>query len=354
MDENKELNIAETEAENNINVGNNEINVDATAELKENEGYPVSAQTNFEPNENFAESQPSYVPDMVEIHQVDRVDPPIQAEGNPFPPEYQPPVQPMPQPMPMYQPMNQPFVQPPVQQTNQPYVQSPMQPMPQTYASQPTQPIQQPVAPQPTQPIQQPVAPQPTQPIQQPVAPQPAQPMPQYNPPVPHYAPQPQPTQPQSQYQPYPNQPQPIYHPNQANNQNYQSYGNYPYGYRNNAGSGLAITAMICGICGLALWWGLVTGIILGLLGVIFGFVARSRGQKNGLSMTGIVTGFIALGLSLLIIFIIESESSVSYDDYNYDDDYYYEEHDRYDQYDEDDFDRYFDERLEDYRNGNI
>ena len=342
MDENKELNIAETEAENNINVGNNEINVDATAELKENEGYPVSAQANFEPNENFAESQPSYVPDMVEIHQVDRVDPPIQAEGNPFPPEYQPPVQPMPQPMPMYQPMNQPFVQPPVQQTNQPYVQPPMQPMPQTYASQPTQPIQQPVASQPTQPIQQPVAPQP------------AQPMPQYNSPVPHYALQPQPTQPQSQYQPYPNQPQPMYYPNQVNNQYYQPYGNHPYRYKNNAGSGLAIAAMICGICGLALWWGLVTGIILGLLGVIFGFVARSKGQKNGLSMTGIVTGFIALGLSLLIIFIIESESSVSYDDYNYDDDYYYEEHDRYDQYDEDDFDRYFDERLEDYRNGNI
>ena len=346
MDENKELNIAETEAENNMNVENNDINSDVSTcqKVNENEDFPVSAQP------NFAENQPNFAPDMFGAYQVERVDPPIQAERCPFPPEYQQPAQPIPQTMPMYQPMNQPYGQPPIQ----PVAPQSMQPMNQSAQPAVQQPMGQPSMPcgyPPAQPIQQPVASQPAQPIQQqPVAPQFAQP--QYNRPVPPYAPQPQ-----SQYQPYPNQPQPIYHPNQANNQNYQPYGNYPYGYRNNAGSGLAITAMICGICGLALWWGFVTGIILGTIGVVFGFVARSKGQKNGLSMTGIVTGFIALGLSLLMILVVESESYELYDEYDYDDDYYYEEYDRrdeYDEYDERDFDRYFDENLEDYRNGNI
>ena len=353
MDENKELNIAETEAENNMNVENNDMNSDVSAcqKVNENEDFPVSAQPNFAENQpNFAENQPNLAPDMFGAYQVERVDPPIQAEGCPFPPEYQQPAQPIPQPMPMYQPMNQPYGQPPIQ----PVAPQSMQPMNQSAQPAVQQPMGQPSMPcgyPPAQPIQQPVASQPAQPIQQqPVAPQFAQP--QYNRPVPPYAPQPQ-----GQYQPYPNQPQPIYYPNQANNQNYQPYGNYPYGYRNNAGSGLAITAMICGICGLALWWGFVTGIILGTIGVVFGFVARSKGQKNGLSMTGIVTGFIALGLSLLMILVVESESYELYDEYDYDDDYYYEEYDRrgeYDEYDERDFDRYFDEKLEDYRNGNI
>ena len=98
------------------------------------------------------------------------------------------------------------------------------------------------------------------------------------------------------------------------------------------------------------LFGGIYTGIILGTLGVIFGFVARANGKKDGKSLTGIITGFIAIGLSVLLLFAAIGET-FEYD--YYDDDYYYDDYDR-GEYDEDDFDRYFDERLEDYRNGNL
>ena len=113
----------------------------------------------------------------------------------------------------------------------------------------------------------------------------------------------------------------------------------------------MALAAMICGICGLALFWGIFTGVILGALGVVFGFVARAKSKGNGKALAGIITGFIAIGLSVLLFFTAVSES-YDYDDY-YDDDYYYDDYDR-GEYGEDEFDRYFDERPDDYHNGNL
>ncbi|MBQ5890653.1 MAG: hypothetical protein IIW73_06865, partial [Clostridia bacterium] len=193
MDENKELNFAETDAENNMNEQNNGINANP---VSENDEATVSVQPNYVPNEaqgqyDFTQSQPNlapnqmnFMPNMTYNTQPEMVEPPFQAEGRPFPPEYQMPTQPM------YSPMQ------PVQ---------PAQPI----APQPMQPVQpvQPITPQPMQPVQpaQPIAPQPMQPVQ-PVVPQT-----QYGQSVPFYTQQPMPTQ--SQYQPYQNQ-QPTYYPN--------------------------------------------------------------------------------------------------------------------------------------------
>ena len=330
MDENKELNFAETDAENNMNEQNNGINANP---VSENDEATVSVQPNYVPNEaqgqyDFIQSQPNlapnqmnFMPNMTYNTQPEMVEPPFQAEGRPFPPEYQMPTQPM------YSPMQ------PVQ---------PVQPV----APQPMQPVQpaQPIAPQPMQPVQptQPVASQPMQPVQ-PVVPQT-----QYGQSVPFYTQQPMPTQ--SQYQPYQNQ-QPTYYPNQVNNQYYQPYGSYPYGYvPNNRGKGMALAALICGICGLVLCSGIVTGIILGALGVVFGFISRAKSKGNGKALAGIITGFIAIGLSMIILVAITGET---YDYDYYDDDYYYDEYDR-GEYGEDEFGHHFDQVPEDNHNGKL
>ena len=358
MDENKELNFAETDAENNMNEQNNGINANP---VSENDEATVSVQPNYVPNEaqgqyDFIQSQPNlapnqmnFMPNMTYNTQPEMVEPPFQAEGRPFPPEYQMPTQPMYSPMQPVQPAR-PIAPQPMQ---------PVQPV-QPIAPQPMQPVQpvQPVAPQPMQPVQpaQPITPQPMQPVQptQPVASQPMQPVQpvvpqtQYGQSVPFYTQQPMPTQ--SQYQPYQNQ-QPTYYPNQVNNQYYQPYGSYPYGYvPNNRGKGMALAALICGICGLVLCSGIVTGIILGALGVVFGFISRAKSKGNGKALAGIITGFIAIGLSMIILVAITGET---YDYDYYDDDYYYDEYDR-GEYGEDEFGHHFDQVPEDNHNGKL
>ncbi|GEM_PF-4844696 len=151
-----------------------------------------------------------------------------------------------------------------------------------------------------------------------------AQPQQQYNvPPAPQYG---------STAQPQYNAPQAP----QYGNVNAQPYGYQPYGYpQKPPANGLAIAAMVCGICSIALFWGIYTGIILGILGVVFGFVARSRGNKKGFTLAGIITGFIGIALTIVMIFAIifsiigYSDSYDSYEDGygNYD---YYDEYDEY------------------------
>ena len=92
MDENKELNIAETEAENNMNEVNNEINDNPVSEsqgasvsVQPNQVGNAQGQPNFVPNQpNFMPTQPNFAPNMASAEQVERVDPPFQAEGRPF------------------------------------------------------------------------------------------------------------------------------------------------------------------------------------------------------------------------------------------------------------------------------
>ena len=58
---------------------------------------------------------------------------------------------------------------------------------------------------------------------------------------------------------------------------------------------GLAITALILGIIGLVLLWVPILGALLGLVGLILGIIALKKRQSKGLSLTGLITGGVAL-----------------------------------------------------------
>ena len=60
-------------------------------------------------------------------------------------------------------------------------------------------------------------------------------------------------------------------------------------------GKGFAIAGMVCGIVAF-----FFAGFILGLLGIIFSGVAKSKGYRGGMATAGIVCGVIALVLVIL------------------------------------------------------
>lgn len=74
------------------------------------------------------------------------------------------------------------------------------------------------------------------------------------------------------------------------------NYGNAgmpnPNGVQNvsEPGKGLAIAGMVCGIVSFFCF-----GFITGLLGVIFGAVAKSKGCKSGMATAGIVCGVLGV-----------------------------------------------------------
>lgn len=63
------------------------------------------------------------------------------------------------------------------------------------------------------------------------------------------------------------------------------------------AGKGLAIAGMVCGIVSFFCF-----PLILGLLGIIFGAVAKNKGYTGGMATAGIVCGVIGLALWLLML----------------------------------------------------
>jgi hypothetical protein len=163
----------------------------------------------------------------------------------------------------------------------------------------PVPPEQQPVPPQQPPAPQQPAAPQ--QPYvapQQPPAPQ-----------QPYGAPQPPQQQPYgAPQQPYGAPQQPYGAPQQPYGAPQQPYGAPQYGqpYAPVAQKTpiLSILALIGGIIGvISLGW----GVLFGIAGIVLGFLGKSREpQAKGLWLTGIILGFVSVGLILLwILFII-------------------------------------------------
>ena len=63
------------------------------------------------------------------------------------------------------------------------------------------------------------------------------------------------------------------------------------------AGKGLAIAGMVCGIVSFFCF-----PYILGLLGIIFGAVARNKGYRGGMATAGIACGVIGIALWLVMI----------------------------------------------------
>jgi hypothetical protein len=78
-------------------------------------------------------------------------------------------------------------------------------------------------------------------------------------------------------------------------------------------GNGLAIAAMSCGLVALLFAWMpilVVVGVVLGVLGVVFGVRARRRprtvGSGEGMALTGLLSGIVALALSVVgVVFTV-------------------------------------------------
>jgi hypothetical protein len=79
-----------------------------------------------------------------------------------------------------------------------------------------------------------------------------------------------------------------------------------------NPGTGMGITSMICGIVaicstvvGCCCIFGSIGSFISGIMAVIFGFISRSQGGSSGFNMTGIITGFCAILLDILLLILV-------------------------------------------------
>ena len=66
-------------------------------------------------------------------------------------------------------------------------------------------------------------------------------------------------------------------------------------------GKGFAIAGMVCGIVSLVC----IVPLITGLLGIIFGAVAKSKGFQGGMATAGIACGAIGLGLWMFSVIIV-------------------------------------------------
>ena len=143
---------------------------------------------------------------------------------------------------------------------------------------------------------------------QQPVQPNPyAAPVP----PAPNYAVQ------QPQYNRPPQPQQPYYGavpPQQA------YYGAPQAPQKNTRAHGLAIASMVVGIASIVLCYCYGIGLIGGIVGLILGIVARSRGNNEGFSLAGIILnafGIVMGVVGLLVLVAMFSEiANGTYDDF--------------------------------------
>jgi hypothetical protein len=87
-----------------------------------------------------------------------------------------------------------------------------------------------------------------------------------------------------------------------------------PRAPRPHAGNGIAVAAITCGLIALVFAWMpvfVVIGIVLGVLGLVFGIRGRRRaryvGSGEAIALTGIVSGSAALALSIVGIVLTVS-----------------------------------------------
>ncbi len=135
----------------------------------------------------------------------------------------------------------------------------------------------------------------------------------------------------------------------------YPPYAPYPYPpypiKQKTPGKGFGIAGMVLGI--LATLASFDAQVVLGgtliyaILAVVFGFVSRSKGYKNGISLTALITGFLSVAIAIAAIahfawFIYEFGDEYDRRKYNNEFEYYqdyffdtYEEEYEYDGYDD-------------------
>lgn len=66
----------------------------------------------------------------------------------------------------------------------------------------------------------------------------------------------------------------------------------------------LGVVSLVLGIIGVVVFCCNPLPIILGVIAVICGFIAKSKGQK--FAMAGIILGFIAIGLNIIILILLQ------------------------------------------------
>jgi hypothetical protein len=73
--------------------------------------------------------------------------------------------------------------------------------------------------------------------------------------------------------------------------------------------NGMAVTGLVLGIIAVLLMWSIWPPIIVGVLAIIFGAVglnaAKTTGVGHGMAMAGLILGIIAVALALLWFFVI-------------------------------------------------
>jgi len=95
---------------------------------------------------------------------------------------------------------------------------------------------------------------------------------------------------------------------------NYSHYNSFAPPPMPTVTNGLSIASMILGIASIFLSCCYGIGIITAILGVIFGFVSKKsidnsqgREQGKGFAIAGIITGFIAILFSILVVVVLVS-----------------------------------------------
>ncbi|ASY36195.1 hypothetical protein STTU_6190 [Streptomyces sp. Tu6071] len=91
-------------------------------------------------------------------------------------------------------------------------------------------------------------------------------------------------------------------------------------------GGGMAVAALVCGIAAVVFCWTVVGGIILGVLGVVFGILALRRSRRTGapnrgLGLAGIIVGAVgivggAITLGVIIAVTTSDDFQDSYDSF--------------------------------------
>ncbi len=71
---------------------------------------------------------------------------------------------------------------------------------------------------------------------------------------------------------------------------------------------------MVCGILSVALCWTGFVAMVLGILGLIFGFIGRARAKRGeatngGKALAGIITGFVGIIAAIVIVVAIVASS---------------------------------------------
>lgn len=91
-----------------------------------------------------------------------------------------------------------------------------------------------------------------------------------------------------------------------SNSFNPQASNSLPVIAKNN---GMAIASLVLGIAGIPFICCCYSGTIMGILAVVFGFISRNKirasggtEKGDGMALAGIITGFVAVGLSILLI----------------------------------------------------